>query len=412
MVIYANGDTVLSHHGVLGMKWGIRRYQPYGVGYDSKGGGKFVGVRKVSKFTGQVKKGSPSIDDPHIIPKGTVLYRASTVKNETSGGDKYVTYERPDRNFYTVYAGDRNKGASYEQKYKVTKDLKVAGIDEYKEIQKKILKDPKMRKEAIDGYIDFMISNRVANVKLSDIKDLKKLADDFCKKNNLNSIDELDHMRWETDYNKKVTNYYTPDVGGFSPSRKIEVPFELDSKFYRYRSAQRIQNDILDGIKDKSLHEFQYTSASLWKAPNVKKAMIDEMKKRGYNAMVDQAGVGVIKDTNSGKVYREGSSTMIVFDEGENFKKKGKSTYISPKENANRYREYNRWLNQGNSYRSYKNAYRDQEQVLNKRLENYKKKESENRKIGGNMGVLADMYKRQADEVRKELDELKNQRGK
>ena len=45
MSVYLTSSE-LTHHGVMGMKWGVRRYQPYGSGgYNPKSKGKFVGKK-------------------------------------------------------------------------------------------------------------------------------------------------------------------------------------------------------------------------------------------------------------------------------------------------------------------------------------------------------------------------------
>lgn len=83
-------SDVLEHHGILGMKWGIRRYQPYGVGYNAKNKGKFIGSRerrlerttdKISKTIEKAKK-ARSAGDVSKLNKLNAKVEKLTIKSD------------------------------------------------------------------------------------------------------------------------------------------------------------------------------------------------------------------------------------------------------------------------------------------------------------------------------------------
>lgn len=210
-------------------------------------------------------KSREGFTEERTIPKGTKMYRTTSSDQKEGKGSTYVSYLDVDRNHYKGgYIKDRdNAKNAYEREYDLKEDLKIPSRKEVNEvINDVVVKNGKLFEEAMKGYVDMIMpKGTMLRTEL---------------------IDHYSDPNKETDYSKKAED----------------------------AAVKKFVNELISESANQTPEELCFSVCqSLSLAPKGRAKIIGELKKRGFNAMVDEASVG-----GQNGWRREGVDPLIVFD--------------------------------------------------------------------------------------------------
>ena len=217
----------LEHHGILGQKWGVRRYQNKDGSLTAEGKARLQDLRKQvddsfggSHHIGQLNNelferekadaGISSVDkDTDVLKKGSAIYRITTEGEPVDSKRKYVSLLYDDRLEYESESDvlPLGEGEPVQIKYEAKKNVKIANLEKTQEEIRKFMADGDVKSFGNEMSIMYgekrakQLIKTYGNLKVSELDyDPHTLQELYSVQNEVFSKKEQKKYDWMKDY--------------------------------------------------------------------------------------------------------------------------------------------------------------------------------------------------------------------